>query len=272
MDLIGSASATSSAGFPRRRGDGPRIRRSWRGDRPFPPQARGWTSGLVWGITGAAVPPQARGWTVRVSGQEQGLPVSPAGAGMDLSVCLRGGRRVRFPRRRGDGPSTTPAETVLAMFPRRRGDGPSPRNRQNRACRFPPQARGWTGRRPLDPSPSLVSPAGAGMDPSSRRARRRFARFPRRRGDGPRSGGGYHRRRRFPRRRGDGPRNAPREPPELPFPPQARGWTPSPDGSERPGAVSPAGAGMDRVPTRHPRRRRCFPCRRGDGPDLARKA
>ena len=95
-----------SAGFPRMRGDGPRVgaRRAW--PLRFPPHARGWT-------------PNVRVITVP-------NVVSPACAGMDP---YRAGRAV-FPTR----------------FPRMRGDGPDDCPLSHRGLMFPPHARGWARR------------------------------------------------------------------------------------------------------------------------------
>ena len=145
---------------------------------------------------------------------------------MDPRIVAVSPMMVSFPRRRGDGPLTNPAKTSRPMFP--------------------PQARGWTGSRSRPSRSRPVSPAGAGMDPSTGPAARTTGSFPRRRGDGP----------------GE-------QPPTTSwgwFPPQARGWTPIRSDCIGQDRVSPAGAGMD-PGTSHPRR--CgisFPRRRGDGP------
>ena len=216
----------SCRGFPRRRGDGPRTADIGGAAFRFPPQARGWTEGggafldcdLVSpagagmdprlvpspgrrssfprrrgdgpsepGRSGHAAefPPQARGWTVICASLREAISVSPAGAGMDPPSTHPVPRRARFPRRRGDGPAFS--------------------LHRNSRLRFPPQARGWTGKgRPLGRR-VRVSPAGAGMD------RRLEGRTGRRRG--------------FPRRRGDGPHDLAGCYPARRFPPQARGWT-----------------------------------------------
>ena len=111
--------------------------------------------------------------------------VSPAGAGMDP---ISGGCRLMsfsFPRRRGDGP----VEKLLDTWP-------DP---------FPPQARGWTSHSSDECAVSLVSPAGAGMDPNGYCPGQSLPGFP--------------------RRRGDGPSTMERSSPVGAFPPQARGWT-----------------------------------------------
>ena len=206
MDRRPRHHADARPGFPRRRGDGPPVARPQGRPHPFPPQARGWTQ------------PPLRA--------EVRPDVSPAGAGMDPSAADAPRRRPGFPRRRGDGPS-------------RRAGG-------SERSGFPPQARGWTAVAGVHGQLGGVSPAGAGMDPSRRRARRRCPGFPRRRGDGPTT---------------DPDTSDPGE-----FPPQARGWTAMRGAPPAPAAVSPAGAGMDRRNSRRRRSSTRFPRRRGDGP------
>jgi len=171
-------------------------------------------------------PPQARGWTVVFPCVLPCGVVSPAGAGMD--PCIRPSRRfsTRFPRRRGDGPGI--AEQSLLDD------------------KFPPQARGWT-RLPDQYRLGLaVSPAGAGMDRGFRSVLRIHSGFPRRRGDGP-------------------PWLTPYVV-GLPFPPQARGWTPVLRLRTDRRPVSPAGAGMDLSQGVLKLTPVGFPRRRGDGP------
>ena len=133
-------------------------------------------------------------------------------------------------------------------FPRRRGDGPSAARNSRASSAFPPQARGWTPAAPPRLRRAVVSPAGAGMDPRSRSGR------------AGRSG--------FPRRRGDGPDVQAHGVLEPMFPPQARGWTHLAIAIAGVGAVSPAGAGMDRRRRVRTGDSSCFPRRRGDGPRL----
>ena len=267
MDPRPAGNATDSACFPRRRGDGPDLRKTCRKFAPFPPQARGWTVGVPGDLpfsdvspAGAGMdppprrglssprcfprrrgdgpgngtrpalrpkfPPQARGWTVGHPVGVQPFRVSPAGAGMD----------------RPGIPSLRPDD----RFPRRRGDGPARQSRFSRRSGFPPQARGWTLHLEVGFALSAVSPAGAGMDPSAGRMILH-------------SGS-------FPRRRGDGPITTTASPTMIPFPPQARGWTPGYPPPKSRKFVSPAGAGMDRPPGRGRRGEVRFPRRRGDGP------
>ena len=269
MDRWSWASAAAGSRFPRRRGDGPDVGGRQLGLVEFPPQARGWTQRDRGGHHDAEVspagagmdpwsfscgwrsgcfprrrgdgphhphdprettrfPPQARGWTPLPAPMIRYRFVSPAGAGMDRSkgtqVCLV----VRFPRRRGDGPLFGASSPAVPGFP--------------------PQARGWTLDEPEAVGDPGVSPAGAGMDPGSRRTPPASGRFPRRRGDGP------------DRWRGACICES--------FPPQARGWTVAAVHGAVRLQVSPAGAGMDRMRRRRPHPRRRFPRRRGDGPQV----
>ena len=222
FDLAGQ----SHRGFPRRRGDGPLSENligqigmfpRRRGDGPLEAELR-----TVW----SQFPPQARGWTSMGSRHPDQGYVSPAGAGMD--------------------PAGESSHKEIDCFPRRRGDGPFAPIPSTRRSLFPPQARGWTPRYNWRILRNCVSPAGAGMDRDRRVHGLNDSRFPRRRGDGPRSLR-WHKR-------------------QIQFPPQARGWTVIaqilPIGS----AVSPAGAGMDPM-ARKLRACPCrFPRRRGDGP------
>ena len=267
MDLGRPRTLPDNARFPRRRGDGPPKRPFTVASRMFPPQARGWTplheqerrrfhvspagAGMdlrhgppMCGGGGfprrrgdgpieeldagypGSFPPQARGWTSRIQVRQRMHFVSPAGAGMDR--C----------QRRGTSRSSS--------FPRRRGDGPFSLERVTLRQRFPPQARGWTLAIYRNEEEKEVSPAGAGMDRSPISGRRW-------------SGG-------FPRRRGDGPFSPKNRRLLIQFPPQARGWTAGPILRDQPGAVSPAGAGMDPWSSPYWTRSRRFPRRRGDGP------
>ena len=143
--------------FPRTRGDGPAQRDPVdRGDRQFPPHARGWTvrrSVAIHVDSGRAGFPRTRGdepcaQRFRRSFPESGFPrtrgdgpcftegctdafvtVSPARAGMDRCGVVSNHRLPWrcFPRTRGDGPSLLRHETgtVGSGFPRTRGDGPA---------------------------------------------------------------------------------------------------------------------------------------------------
>ena len=139
---------------------------------------------------------------------------------------------------------------MTSCFPRRRGDGPRGVGRSVIVSPFPPQARGWTVPLRLDAEDSLVSPAGAGMDPDAWLPPPLGRRFPRRRGDGPRLGAAsWH---------------------HAWFPPQARGWTSVHHLEPSSGGVSPAGAGMDLTGGKAPPMMPSFPRRRGDGPRICR--
>ena len=138
-----------------------------------------------------------------------------------------------------------------SSFPRTRGDGPIERIVSSRVPPFPPHARGWTPYRAEAITPAEVSPARAGMDPSSRSARTRRSSFPRTRGDGPLLHECWHA--------------------GCLFPPHARGWTLSVIDPTTSFTVSPARAGMDLQPSTRRTARDCFPRTRGDGPSPLRK-
>ena len=112
-------------GFPRPRGDGPTLRLISTSIRP--------------------VSPPTRGWTVIADGALQGQRGFPAHAGMDLRSGGDTGRRSRFPRPRGDGPSP-----------------PSP---TRSTIRVSPPTRGWTPDHEGALRRRLGFPAHAGMDP-----------------------------------------------------------------------------------------------------------
>ena len=131
-------------------------------------------------------------------------------------------------------------------FPRTRGDGPVSASIPARAAPFPPHARGWTELTDRLIPAALVSPARAGMDRPRWNSTDRSGSFPRTRGDGPLNRIAIHRQHRFP--------------------PHARGWTLFGLRRLDPGCVSPARAGMDRLPESRASARRGFPRTRGDGP------
>ena len=132
-------------GFPRRRGDAPRVASPLTIRNPFPPQARGCT------FAGHTDP--------------IGRPVSPAGAGMHLRL--------------------TAVASTSRSFPRRRGDAPRPRPPACPSILFPPQARGCTLHGAGPQPARMVSPAGAGMHPVPTPPPLAAPGFPRRRGDAP---------------------------------------------------------------------------------------
>ena len=165
MDPWRGSGCRLSTCFPRTRGDGPVCRGRPRAESSFPPHARGWTR--LW--RAAAAPQQ----------------VSPARAGMDRHGGIAGPSDDRFPRTRGDGPSSPPGH--------------------RRIRRFPPHARGWTVVEMGELIGCEVSPARAGMDPTCRT--------------------GSHGPSRFPRTRGDGPTPQENRRLSRAFPPHARGWT-----------------------------------------------
>ena len=206
MDRGAKLTVFAMSSFPRRRGDGPVNTSPSFFVSVFPPQARGWTcrrlsvpalpavspagAGMdprgrrrcgcescfprrrgdgpltMWvGRSRCWFPPQARGWTVGGGQTNITIPVSPAGAGMDPTLHLWARSLRGFPRRRGDGPFCHRFSMARNLFP--------------------PQARGWTRRKPWSGPSTKVSPVGAGMDPSEGSRQDGLGCFPRRRGDGP---------------------------------------------------------------------------------------
>ena len=133
-----------------------------------------------------------------------------------------------------------------ARFPRASGDGPRRSQRKTCLATFPPRERGWSLLALRIQCLAIVSPARAGMVPSSSPACSTATRFPRASGDGPLFGLW-----RFAR---------------VAFPPRERGWSPDNRPIQGTGCVSPARAGM--VPTEIS----CltgfsrFPRASGDGP------
>ena len=89
-------------------------------------------------------PPHTRGWTRRSLHRPKTHTVSPAHAGMDLSLMCGVAVILRFPRTRGDGPTGNPPLIVVSMFP--------------------PHTRGWTHAWLDAYLLATVSPAHAGMD------------------------------------------------------------------------------------------------------------
>ena len=116
-------------------------------------------------------------------------------------------------------------------------------------CRFPPRERGWSPFIPLALVTYCVSPARAGMVPTSSRLN--------------------HQRRCFPRASGDGPRHSHPAARSCRFPPRERGWSRLPAGLPQQLAVSPARAGM--VPSGKSLMAvfSGFPRASGDGPVLS---
>ena len=143
-------------------------------------------------------------------------------------------------------PSRGARSSRSRCFPRTRGDGPQYQLLLRVADGFPPHSRGWTGRDLTGGAGGGVSPALAGMDPTW---------------TGRSSTGGG-----FPRTRGDGPRALMTAIDVGSFPPHSRGWTVPLYPISRSNVVSPALAGMDRIPAEVRTGRRSFPRTRGDGP------
>ncbi len=138
---------TASWRFPRPRGDGPA------GD------------GIEAGT--GMVPPPTRGWPLPMNRGSRHPAGSPAHAGMARQYAGR--------------------SLTLFRFPRPRGDGPGLSNEYMGAMLVPPPTRGWLARARLAGFSAAGSPAHAGMAPQPEPGQGWRARFPRPRGDGPRS-------------------------------------------------------------------------------------
>ena len=206
MDLWLRSLRRASSRFPRPRGDGPDA------------------CGILPVVAG--VSPPTRGWTRSAPRYRRRQPGFPAHAGMDLS-------RPRQAR-------------CMKRFPRPRGDGPEWPCSSRQTSRVSPPTRGWTSQHADIGRTGGGFPAHAGMDRTKAPMTLTRARFPRPRGDGPRTG----------RRDRVGDQVSP----------PTRGWT-----SDR-GRLGyyhngfPAHAGMDPVSNPTYSTAVGFPRPRGDGP------
>ena len=188
MDPLRATPGPDRRRFPRTRGDGPDLAGGGRGVGAFPPHSRGWTESrqhlaalhlVSPALAGMdlrgddvnpemcrfprtrgdgpiraeallfrlAFPPHSRGWTPPSRRPGSPANVSPALAGMDPRYRRSSGAAPCFPRTRGDGPVM--GRTLPGCSP------------------FPPHSRGWTPRTGSFGASAPVSPALAGMDPSS---------------------------------------------------------------------------------------------------------
>ena len=181
---------------------------------------------MIAAISIGLAPPLARGWTPRHRRSATWGRGSPARAGMDPARSNGALAPARLPRSRGDGPHGAQASAFKGLAP--------------------PLARGWTIAAVGWFSPSMGSPARAGMDPFRGVSLRQTIWLPRSRGDGPRNG----------------------VPEEIPAgaPPLARGWTPRLAGTAAMALGSPARAGMDPLDHRLRVLGGWLPRSRGDGP------
>ncbi len=151
--------------------------------------------------------PPTRGWPAREMGIGRPRTVFPAHAGMARFCGCVCGRRVGFPRPRGDGPHWDMQS------------GPP--------ISFSPPTRGWPDLGTIFTTLGTVFPAHAGMA----RTQSRTSCW----------------RRRFPRPRGDGPQVGVRNAVQPSFSPPTRGWPGSRSGPPTAAAVFPAHAGMARL-------------------------
>ena len=145
MDHFLVFSTVAPAGFPRPRGDGPKIGAKAAAIIQVSPPTRGWTCSRI---------PSPAAW--------RGFP---AHAGMDPGIPWSSTATWRFPRPRGDGPGYGEWSDTGTMVS--------------------PPTRGWTVLPAARRDPADGFPAHAGMDPPSTSFIARHDWFPRPRGDGP---------------------------------------------------------------------------------------
>ena len=192
--------------FPRTRGDGP--------------------SPAACSKPRTKVSPHTRGWTSPSGVKSQAPSGFPAHAGMDPRWTTRRISSPRFPRTRGDGPSSHVLGKMREWVS--------------------PHTRGWTVFGHEEPQPRRGFPAHAGMDPLP---------VPE---VVPPVG--------FPRTRGDGPESRPSQRMAGAVSPHTRGWTPEGRRRHEARRGFPAHAGMDPAISSAACRAARFPRTRGDGP------
>ena len=206
MDRWSSSVAIGPSRFPRTRGDGPVHRAEGHARDAFPPHTRGWTLLAAPEVVGHFVSPAHAGMDRRHSrlrprrkrfprtrgdGPRGTLPggrprtFPPHTRGMDRTKRAQVRGATRFPAHAGMDPGWTGAVEEYGRFPRTRGDGPPLLPAPRLTTAFPPHTRGWTVRVRFSSCLRKVSPAHAGMDPTSKSSPSRSASFPRTRGDGP---------------------------------------------------------------------------------------
>ena len=178
----------------------------------------------------AAVPPPTRGWPVVESQSRAHCQGSPAHAGM---------ARTHIARFRPPG-----------RFPRPRGDGPVRRCAAGRTTPVPPPTRGWPHSGGCAHAGRRGSPAHAGMALRHAGSAAPCTRFPRPRGDGPLTSGGFIE--------------------HAEVPPPTRGWPVGRDQLVAWAGGSPAHAGMARHDETPSSPSFWFPRPRGDGPAMKR--
>ena len=174
----------------------------------------------------------------------------------------------RFPRERGDGPSSTHALMPSPVgFPASAGMDPLSAFMVFGAPGFPRERGDGPHARAVVRSPHRGFPASAGMDPTRPTATPGGRGFPASAGMDPRQGGHTSVRGGFPRERGDGPAGRKDCAPLRAVSSRARGWTrcPGPPTPQRHGF--PASAGMDLGTDSILIAYRRFPRERGDGPE-----
>ena len=174
----------------------------------------------------APSPPHPRGSTPLAPTGKRGVPVSPAPAGINPTKMRCPSGAPRLPRTRGDQPQHQVGAVIV--------DG------------SPPHPRGSTLTTAFTDRYGVVSPAPAGINPTTAVVRRSARSLPRTRGDQP------------------NPRIIATI--AASSPPHPRGSTPVDELTARLECVSPAPAGINPKRARHPGRDRRLPRTRGDQP------
>ncbi len=267
IDPAAAVSSFAILRLPRSRGDRPPRRRVASGVVAAPPLTRGSTRRLarlrrlpLGSPAHAGIDPilkkydNLKKWLPRSRGDRPYVGTTPSGAetappltrGSTRQDINNHNRNRGSPAHAGIDPRAASRATAPAWLPRSRGDRPVSRLLRHSRRRAPPLTRGSTRSGYAKLSAALGSPAHAGIDPAH--AARPCSR------------------RRLPRSRGDRPRACSCPCRTKKAPPLTRGSTRFAVRSGRPGAGSPAHAGIDPGRRGPRRRRRWLPRSRGDRP------
>ena len=182
-------------------------------------------------------------------GERHELP--PHTRGCTSTTMLFLCRFTASPAHAGMYPCRSRAWVFRGRFPRTRGDVPRDQLPVADARPLPPHTRGCTRVRRRPAEAAGASPAHAGMYPGHH--------------------GQYRPARRFPRTRGDVPRTAPRRTSRVALPPHTRGCTGGRALRQGAAQASPAHAGMYRRRSSPRTRPWGFPRTRGDVPGASRR-
>ena len=215
-----------AGGFPAHAGMDPRAPSSRSGRRRFPRTRGDGPLREPLDVPEQEVSPHTRGWTregVHHVHKPRGFP---AHAGMD--------------------PYEKTSTPAASRFPRTRGDGPTSGRARSPARAVSPHTRGWTPGHHHRPPDQRGFPAHAGMDPKN--------------------GGTMSPAHGFPRTRGDGPCWGTDDDSTHEVSPHTRGWTRPLRSALEVREGFPAHAGMDPLPGGSAGGRHRFPRTRGDGP------